>query len=95
MHDIVVDKVRGRIWCRVGKSNRLGMKPVDVACELFPIYVRGRKANLCVGRFVQEKGAKSSFEAVVGRVDAVLKGRGFLVEERKRAREMRRCLVGV
>ncbi len=60
---------------------------------------RGRKANLSIARFTQEKGAKSSFEKVVAAVESVLGGRGMLIEERegdgkRRAVGMRGCLVG-
>lgn len=91
----MVDKVTQRVWCKVGEGNALKLKEVEVACEVFPIYVRGRRANLCVVRWVQERGAKSSFLEVVGRVEGVFRGRGHFVQERGRAREMRRCLAGV
>ena len=53
---------------------------------------RGRKANLALARFTQEKGAKSSFERVVKTMEKVLGERGFLVENAEKAREMRNVL---
>lgn len=44
-------------------------------------------------RFTQEKGAKSSFDKVVGTLEDVLKKRGLLVTDKKKAREMKRCLA--
>ncbi|MCJ1288078.1 hypothetical protein MMC26_007431 [Xylographa opegraphella] len=72
----------------------LDIKPVALALELFPIFVRGRRANLSVGRFTQETGAKSSFERVIVALEEVLRRRGRLIKEKKRAREMARCLYG-
>ncbi|MCJ1403782.1 hypothetical protein MMC11_007005 [Xylographa trunciseda] len=95
IRDLVVDKVAGRLWARVAEENLLNMKSVSLALELFPIFVRGRRANLSVGRFTQEKGAKSSFERVVAALEEVLERRGCLIKEKKRAREMARCLQGM
>lgn len=55
---------------------------------------RGRKANLALARFTQEKGAKSSFERVVAAMEGVLGERGLLVENAERARSMRAVLLG-
>ena len=59
---------------------------------------RGRRANLSIARFTQEKGAKSSFEKVVAAMESVLGARGMLVEEgaregKGRAVGMRGCLA--
>ncbi|MCJ1435618.1 hypothetical protein MMC27_004992 [Xylographa pallens] len=94
IRDVVVDKVAGRLWARVAEENLLSIKPVSLALELFPIFVRGRRANLSVGRFTQEKGAKSSFERVIAALEEVLGRRGRLIKEKKRARDMARCLQG-
>ena len=72
----------------------LHIKPVSFACELFVILERGRKANLCIARFTQEKGAKSSFERVLEAMESLLRAKGFLVEDKVRARDMARCLGG-
>ena len=52
----------------------------------------GRRTNLSVARFTQEKGAKSSFEQVLGTLERVLGGRDVLVVDRRRKREMESVL---
>lgn len=52
----------------------------------------GRKANLSVARFTQEKGAKSSFERVMEALEKVLRDRGCIVEDRRKANNMRTVL---
>ncbi|KAL8963391.1 MAG: hypothetical protein Q9193_000344 [Seirophora villosa] len=94
MRDIVVDKAAGRVWCRVGVKNSLNIRPVSLAVEIFTVLERGRKANLALARFTQEKGAKSSFERVVAAMEGVLGERGFLVESGERARSMKVVLLG-
>ena len=37
---------------------------------------------MCVARFTQERGAKSSFERVVGTLEGVLSRKGVLVRDR-------------
>ncbi|KAL8729119.1 MAG: hypothetical protein Q9166_004950 [cf. Caloplaca sp. 2 TL-2023] len=101
MRDIVVDKTAGRVWARVGEKNYLGsttdnlspsialhIRPVNLAIETFTVLERGRKSNLSLARFVQEKGAKSSFERVVKTMERVLGERGLLVEDGGKARGM-------
>ncbi|KAL8701747.1 MAG: hypothetical protein Q9224_000357 [Gallowayella concinna] len=88
MRDIVEDKVAGRVWARVGEKNSLHIRPVSLAIETFTVLERGRKANLALARFTQEKGAKSSFERVVKTMEKVLGGRGVLVEDRRKAEGM-------
>jgi len=51
---------------------------------------RGRRANLSIARFTQEKGAKSSFERIMAALETVLRSRGLVVEDSKVMREMRR-----
>ncbi|KAL8837861.1 MAG: hypothetical protein Q9170_002379 [Blastenia crenularia] len=94
MRDIVVDKEMGRVWATVGGVNSLHIRPVSLAVEVFTVLERGRKANLALARFTQEKGAKSSFERVVRTLQGVLDAKGVLVEEGGRARAMRGILEG-
>ncbi|KAL8654631.1 MAG: hypothetical protein Q9210_001388 [Variospora velana] len=94
MRDIVVDKAAGRVWCRVGVKNSLNIRPVSLAVEIFTVLERGRKTNMALARFTQEKGAKSSFERVVNAMEGVLGDRGLLVEDGERARGMRAVLLG-
>ncbi|KAL8790659.1 MAG: hypothetical protein Q9213_000507 [Squamulea squamosa] len=92
MRDIVVDRVAGRVWARVGEKNSLHIRPVSLAIELFTVLERGRKANLALARFTQEQGAKSSFDRVVKTMEKVLGERGMLVEDVGKARGMRSVL---
>lgn len=54
----------------------------------------GRKANLSLARFTQEKGAKSSFERVVAALEQVLAGRGLLMQDEQKREEMMAVLMG-
>jgi len=60
--------------------------------EFFTVLEHGRKANLSIARFTQEKGAKSSFERVMEALERVLRDRGCVVEERKKMSGMRSVL---
>jgi len=71
----------------------LHIPPLSFAIELFTVLHRGRKANLSITRFTQEKGAKSSFEKVVAAVEGVLRARGLVVED-GRGEGMRAVLAG-
>lgn len=92
MRDIVVDKAAGRVWARVGVKNSLNIRPVDLAVEVFTVLERGRKSNLALARFTQEKGAKSSFERVVRTLERVLDGKGLLVEDEEIKKGMKSVL---
>ncbi|KAI4183331.1 MAG: hypothetical protein LQ346_006368 [Caloplaca aetnensis] len=94
MRDIVVDKEKGRVWARVGVKNSLHIRPVSLAVEIFTVLERGRKANLALARFTQEKGAKSSFERVVKAMEDILGQRGLLVEDAERGKQMKGVLLG-
>lgn len=71
----------------------LHIPPLSFAIELFTVLHLGRKANLSIARFTQEKGAKSSFEKVVAAVEGVLRARGLVIED-GRAEGMRAVLGG-
>ncbi|KAI4254595.1 MAG: hypothetical protein LQ352_003005 [Teloschistes flavicans] len=92
MRDIVVDKEAGRVWARVAVNNSLHIRPVSLAIEIFTVLERGRKANLSLARFTQEKGAKSSFDRVVKTMEDVLADRGLLMEDAERGRQMAKVL---
>ena len=71
----------------------LQIKPVSIAVELFTVLHQGRKANLSIARFTQEKGAKSSFERVIAALEKVLSGRGLLVLDEKQREDMMAVLI--
>lgn len=70
----------------------LHIRPVSLAVEFFTVLEHGRKANLSIARFTQEKGAKSSFERVMEALERVLRERGCVVEEGKKVAGMRSVL---
>lgn len=75
-------------------STALHIRPVSLAVEIFTVLERGRKANLALARFTQEKGAKSSFERVVKAMEDILGQRGLLVEDAERGKQMKGVLLG-
>ncbi|KAB8337240.1 hypothetical protein FH972_021542 [Carpinus fangiana] len=94
MKDVVLDRGRNLIWGRLASPNYLGIKEVQFVIELFVVLEHGRRAHLSLARFTQRSGAASSFRKVVDTVDVVLKGKGLLVEEGVRRREMEAILLG-
>ena len=90
MRDIHVDKTTSRVWASVGAKNSLNIPAMKLAAEVHTVLFRGRRANLSVARFVQKRGAKSSFERAMGALEEVLVERGMLVEDAKVVGEMRR-----
>lgn len=93
MREVSLDKKTGRIMAVVNEKNSLGVKPVTLMCEVFPVAMRGRAQGMAVARFNQEKGAKTSFDRAVSAMQDVLKGRGLLVTKKSWAKEMRKCLA--
>lgn len=59
----------------------LKIKPVSLVIELFAVLEHGRRANLCLARFTQTKGAASSFRKVVDIVEDVFRAKATLVED--------------
>jgi serine/threonine-protein kinase HSL1, negative regulator of Swe1 kinase len=70
----------------------ISMRPVNFAIEFFTIAEYGRRANLSLARFTQEKGAASSFHKVVNTLEDLLIERRTLVENPKRAQKMANLL---
>lgn len=95
LRDVYADKARCVLFGRVDAENYLHLKPVHFAGEYFTVLEHGKRVNLCVCRFTQERGAASSFYKVVDTLALVCKERGLLVEDEKKikrmAREMARC----
>ncbi|KAL9099714.1 MAG: hypothetical protein Q9163_004823 [Psora crenata] len=90
MCDIHVDKTTSRIWAGVDAKNSLRIPSLKLAVELNTVLFRGRKANLSIARFVQERGAKSSFERVLEALEEILSARGVLIEDRETVQEIKR-----
>jgi hypothetical protein len=68
------------------------LKPVWFHAHVFTVLEHGRKCNLSIVRFTQEKGAASSFLKVVDTLEAVLKEHGLTVEDTARKRGIERSL---
>jgi serine/threonine-protein kinase HSL1, negative regulator of Swe1 kinase len=70
----------------------LHLKPVNFHAHLFTVLERGRRCNLSVIRFTQERGAASSFYKVVETLEAVLSEREFLVTEPARKKGIEKSM---
>ncbi|TKA81004.1 hypothetical protein B0A49_01515 [Cryomyces minteri] len=66
----------------------LQIKPVAFAAQLYVVLEHGRRAQLCLARFTQTKGAASSFRKVIDTLESVLGQRGLLVEDEAQWRDM-------
>ena len=93
MREVIMDKSAGRITAIVDERNSLGVKPVTLMCEVFPVAMKGRAQGMAIAKFSQQKGAKSSFNQAMSAMKDVLKGRGVLVTKKSWAKEMRKCLA--
>jgi serine/threonine-protein kinase HSL1 (negative regulator of Swe1 kinase) len=62
----------------------LKVKPVSLVIELFVVLDHGRRANLCLARFTQTKGAASSFRKAVDIIEEVFQNKELLVEDEVR-----------
>jgi hypothetical protein len=62
----------------------LKVKPVSLVIELFVVLDHGRRANLCLARFTQTKGAASSFRKAVDIIEEVFQDKELLVEDEVR-----------
>ena len=69
------------IRARVDAENSLRIPSCKLVCEVHEVLFRGRKAGMSVARLVQEKGARGSFERVVGALEEMMGERGLLVED--------------
>ena len=68
----------------------LHIPPLSLAAEVHTLLHHGRRANIAIARFTQEKGAKSSFERVMKALEKLLKERGLVVEDEAVVSEMRK-----
>ncbi|KAF1836021.1 Pkinase-domain-containing protein [Decorospora gaudefroyi] len=92
VHDVSVDREANSISARIDKSNHLKLKPVSFVIELFVVLEHGRRANLCLARFTQTRGAASSFRKVVDIVEDICRARCLLVEDEQKKASMMEVL---
>ncbi|CAN9186947.1 unnamed protein product [Alternaria alternata] len=88
VQDVSLDREVNFISARIDKSNHLKIKPVTFVIELFVVLEHGRRANLCLARFTQTRGAASSFRKVVDIVEDVCRARCMLVEDEEKKASM-------
>ncbi|CAI9627871.1 unnamed protein product [Alternaria burnsii] len=88
VQDVSLDREVNSISARIDKSNHLKIKPVTFVVELFVVLEHGRRANLCLARFTQTRGAASSFRKVVDIVEDVCRARCMLVEDEEKKASM-------
>ncbi|KAK4945542.1 serine/threonine-protein kinase gin4 [Elasticomyces elasticus] len=70
----------------------LQLKPVHFHAYLYSVLEHGRKANLSIMKFTQEKGAASSFYKVVDTLEALLKEKDLLVLDMRRRKGIEKGL---
>ncbi|KAI8934933.1 hypothetical protein NX059_008602 [Plenodomus lindquistii] len=88
VQDVSFDRGTNSISGRVDKNNHLKIKPVSFVIELFVVLEHGHRANLCLARFTQTRGAASSFRKVVDIVEDVCRARCMLVEDEEKKASM-------
>lgn len=70
----------------------LKIKPVSFVIELFVVLEHGRRANLCLARFTQTRGAASSFRKVFDIIEDICRARCMLVEDEEKKASMMEVL---
>ncbi|UPX16208.1 Non-specific serine/threonine protein kinase [Ascochyta rabiei] len=92
VRDVAFDRKTNVINARVDKVNHLKIKPVSFVIELFVVLEHGHRANLCLTRFTQTRGAASSFRKVVDIVEDVCRAKTMLVEDPEKQATMMEVL---
>ncbi|KAL2133332.1 hypothetical protein VTI74DRAFT_2527 [Chaetomium olivicolor] len=92
IRDVEVDKERNIIFARVGAKNYLNLKEVSFAVELMTVIEHGKRNQLSIARFTQEKGAASSFHRVVDAIHAAFATRALLVTDKRKVNMMIKTL---
>ncbi|EUC39052.1 hypothetical protein COCCADRAFT_455 [Bipolaris zeicola 26-R-13] len=92
IQDVALDRKSNSISARVDRNNHLKIKPVSFVIELFVVLEHGRRANLCLARFIQTRGAASSFRKVVDIIEDIFRARSMLVEDEQKKATMMEVL---
>ncbi|KAL2263139.1 hypothetical protein VTK26DRAFT_8037 [Humicola hyalothermophila] len=92
IRDVEVDKERNIIFARVGAKNYLNLKEVSFAVELMTVIEHGKRNQLSIARFTQEKGAASSFHRVVDAIHSAFTARALLVTDKRKVNMMIKTL---
>ncbi len=72
-----------------------GIKEVSFVAQLYIVLVNGRRAQLCLARFTQRRGAASSFRKIMERIQDVLGHSGLIVQDAEKKKNMMAMLDGV
>lgn len=70
----------------------LKLKEVSFAVELMTVIEHGKRNQLSIARFTQEKGAASSFHRVVGAINSAFSARALLVTDKRKINMMVKTL---
>jgi hypothetical protein len=70
----------------------LKLKEVSFAVELMTVIEHGKRNQLSIARFTQEKGAASSFHRVVGAINSAFAARALLVTDKRKINMMVKTL---
>ncbi|KAH7158111.1 hypothetical protein B0J13DRAFT_650909 [Dactylonectria estremocensis] len=89
---IQVDKQRNIVFARVGANNYLDLKEVSFAAEVMTVIEHGKKQQLSIIRFTQERGAASSFHSVADTIKLVFETRSLVVTDRIKEKMMMETL---
>jgi serine/threonine-protein kinase HSL1 (negative regulator of Swe1 kinase) len=68
------------------------MKEVSFAAEVMTVVEHGKRSQLSIARFTQERGAASSFQKVVETMESVLKCRGMVLGDERKKKMMIKTL---
>lgn len=102
IRDLQVDKTRSVVFARVGDRNFLDIKPLTFAIEISMVVEhpslravargKGKKDTFAIARFIQERGAVSSFHKVYESLETVLDSRGLILRDKNKCRMMIKTL---
>jgi serine/threonine-protein kinase HSL1 (negative regulator of Swe1 kinase) len=70
----------------------LELKEVSFAAEIITVIEHGKRQQLSIIRFTQERGAASSFHRVVDTIKMVFETRGLVVTDKNKEKMMIRTL---
>jgi hypothetical protein len=73
-------------------STDLNLKEVSFAVELLTVIEHGKRAQLSIAHFTQEKGAASSFHRVVDAIQTAFGTRALLVTDKRKVGMMVKTL---
>lgn len=70
----------------------LNLKEVSFAIELMTVIEHGKRNQLSIARFTQEKGAASSFHRVVDAINSAFLSRALVITDRRKVSMMIKTL---